>query len=136
MSIGEPLNGHDDYITSVAFSPTRTLLVSGSQDKTIRLRDTAIGSPIGPPLTGHEGFVTSLVLASFSYDNTIRIWNAVTGAAIGTPLPGHTGSVVLHYPLTAQGLHRARVTRQFGYVVCQWQTASRTFRGYYLSCIP
>ena len=42
-----------------------------------------------------------------------------------------TGSVVLHSPLTAQGLHRA----QFTYGVCgscQWQTASR---GYYLSCI-
>ena len=33
-------------------------LVSGSSDKTIRVWDTATGQPVGPPLRGHEGWVT------------------------------------------------------------------------------
>ncbi|KAG2010543.1 vegetative incompatibility protein HET-E-1 [Coprinopsis cinerea AmutBmut pab1-1] len=35
--LGEPLQGHDGAVMSVAFSPSGDTLVSGSEDKTIRL---------------------------------------------------------------------------------------------------
>ncbi|KAE9385513.1 hypothetical protein BT96DRAFT_578404 [Gymnopus androsaceus JB14] len=37
--IGEPLEGHEDSVRSVTFSPDGTRIVSGSDDKTIRLRN-------------------------------------------------------------------------------------------------
>ena len=40
-------------MTSVAFSPDGTRIVSGSSDNTVRLWDAATGQPVGQPLTGH-----------------------------------------------------------------------------------
>jgi WD40 repeat protein len=37
------LRGHDDIIESVAFSPDGSKIVSGSQDKTIRVWDAGTG---------------------------------------------------------------------------------------------
>jgi len=34
---GQPLRGHTGYVTSVAFSPDGTRIVSGSDDDTLRL---------------------------------------------------------------------------------------------------
>jgi hypothetical protein len=63
---------------------------------TIRLWDASTGKPVGEPLRGHEGGVTSLAfsldgrtLASASGDMTIRLWDASTGKPVGEPLRGH-----------------------------------------------
>jgi WD40 repeat protein len=63
MAIGEPLDGHDKEITSIAFTPDRTCVASGSRDATIRLWDVATSSLIGAPLIGHGGPVTSVVFS-------------------------------------------------------------------------
>ena len=64
--------------------------------------DAATGSPVGEPLTGHTGPVSSVavgqadgraIIASGSDDRTVRVWDAATGSPVGEPLTGHTGPV-------------------------------------------
>ena len=62
----QTLQGHDDNVTSLAFSADNQWLLSGSDDNTIRLWDRD-GQPIGPPLRGHEYYVHSV---AFSPDST------------------------------------------------------------------
>src|SRR5258706_413731 len=89
--------GHTAAVESVSYSPNGTRVVTGSDDKTIRIWDAESGAVIGEPLTGHTGRVSSVAyspdgrhIISGSYDRTIRIWDAKTGAAVGNPLEGHT----------------------------------------------
>src|SRR2546427_1302 len=75
-------------------------LAAGGYDGTVRRWEAPTGKPIGQPLTGHTGGVTSLAfspdgskIASAGTDGTVRLWQASTGKPIGQPLTGHTGGV-------------------------------------------
>ena len=80
----------------MAFSPDGHTLASGGADDTIRLwnlTDPTHPGPLGEPLRGHTGPVTSVAfspdghtLASGSADNTIRLWNLTD-----PPAPGPAG---------------------------------------------
>ncbi|KIN96901.1 hypothetical protein M404DRAFT_922554 [Pisolithus tinctorius Marx 270] len=77
------LEGHENYVTSVAFSPDGKRIVSGSSDKTVRVWDAERGVQVGSPLEGHTGQVTSVAfspdgkrIASGSSDKTLRVWDA------------------------------------------------------------
>ncbi|NJM28394.1 MAG: WD40 repeat domain-containing protein [Pseudanabaena sp. RU_4_16] len=74
--------------------------VSGSSDRTVRIWDAKTGEPIGKPLTGHDGLVTSVAfspngerIVSGSDDKTVWIWDANTGLQIRNPLKGHGAAV-------------------------------------------
>ena len=91
---------HTETVLSVAYSPDGQHIISGSDDKTIRIWDAETGAAVGKPLDGHTNWVRSVAyspdgqhIISGSSDETIRIWDAETGAAVGKPLEGHTGPV-------------------------------------------
>jgi WD40 repeat protein len=60
----QTLEGHSDSVESVAFSPQGDRIVSGSDDNTVRIWDTATGT-LQQTLEGHSGSVRS-VAASLS----------------------------------------------------------------------
>src|SRR5437762_3196020 len=79
----QTLNGHTDWVYSVAFSPDDQRLASASYDKTVRILDDATGELQQPPLEAHRDSVNSVAfspdgqrLASASHDTTIRIWDS------------------------------------------------------------
>ncbi|PSB26485.1 NB-ARC domain-containing protein [Stenomitos frigidus] len=101
------LIGHTGQATTLAFVPHSTdtaegtghpLLISGSQDHTLRLWDLEQGVCLRT-LTGHTGMVWTVSVhpqgdrfASASFDQSIKIWDLATGICLQTLL-GHTAEV-------------------------------------------
>jgi WD40 repeat protein len=87
-------------VDAVAFSLDGKRIVSGSEDRTVRLWDAGTGQQIGAPLTGHTGAVWGVAFSpdgrrvvSGSWDDTVRVWDVDSGQQIGAPLTGHTDTV-------------------------------------------
>ena len=94
------LHGHTYYVSSVAYSPDGKHIVSGSEDKTIRVWNATTGQCVAGPFRGHTGYITSVAyspdgrhIVSGSQDMAIRIWNATTGQYVVGPFEGHTDYV-------------------------------------------
>ena len=88
-------------MTSVAFSPDGSRIVSGSCDKTVRLWDAGTGQPVGEPLRGHDdvgdqrGVQPRRHAASPRAAATRRCGCGTPppGSRSATPLRGHDGAV-------------------------------------------
>jgi serine/threonine protein kinase len=92
------LRGHGGDVTSAAFSPDGTRIVTASDDTTARVWDAATGASLAE-LRGHGGDATSAAfspdgtrIVTASWDRTARVWDAATGAALAE-LRGHGGDV-------------------------------------------
>jgi WD40 repeat protein len=90
------LQGHNDSVWSVAFSPDGQLLASGSQDKTVKLWEVKTGTLLHT-LQGHDAAVFSIafspngrLLASGSWDSTVKLWQVSSG---NQQLPSKDGSM-------------------------------------------
>jgi WD40 repeat protein len=88
--------GHTAWLSSVAFSPDGKKIVSGSNDKTLRVWDADSGSGILGPLVGHKNSVTSVAfspdgkkIVSGSCDTNLCVWDAESGSSILGQVVGH-----------------------------------------------
>jgi WD40 repeat protein len=86
------LRGHQGDVAALAVSPDGRLIASGSNDRTVRIWETATGK--SRTFEGHTGLVIRLAfspdgqrLASASYDTTVRLWEVATGQSV--VLEGH-----------------------------------------------
>ena len=103
-SLVAELEGHQNTVRSVLFSPNGIILASGSDDGTVRLWNASDGTLL-QTLDGHQGGITNLafdatgeILASASYDFTARVWQTDNGILLRT-LDGHSDwvrGVALH----------------------------------------
>ncbi len=85
VPLGNPLTGHNNEVTSVAFSPDGKRLASGSNDNSVIIWD--ISNPVAPvqighPFTGRAGLGISVAfspdgrwLASDIFDKTVSLWD-------------------------------------------------------------
>ena len=92
------LAGHDDVVTSAAYSPDGSRIVTGSSDKTARVWDARTRSQVAV-LSGHSSSVYCAAyspdgsrIVTASADKTARIWDARTGAQLSV-LSGHGDEV-------------------------------------------
>ena len=84
------LSGHTGSVTSVVFSSDGRLIVSGSNDTTVKLWDVQTGGVI-KTFYGHTGWVQSVSIsadqtriASGCDDNTICLWDVITRECLYT----------------------------------------------------
>jgi WD40 repeat protein/serine/threonine protein kinase/TPR repeat protein len=92
------LSGHDDIVTSAAFSPDGTRIVTASRDQTARIWSAQTGAQLGV-LRGHSDVVQSAAyspdgtrIVTASGDKTARIWDAQLGVQLAV-LSGHSASI-------------------------------------------
>ncbi|WNZ27620.1 hypothetical protein HJG54_32715 [Leptolyngbya sp. NK1-12] len=81
---------HNSQIWSIAFSTDGRWLVSGGDDRIVRLWDVNTGKPVSV-FEGHQNVIHTVVfnadntlIASSSADETIKIWDVQTGECLKT----------------------------------------------------
>ena len=101
-------SGHTDWVRSLAFSADGRSLVSGSDDKTVKLWDMQTGGVV-KTFYGHTGYVYSVSISvdcvrisSGSRDGTVRLWDIQTGECLCTIQQQGFVSCVTFSPLNPQ----------------------------------
>jgi serine/threonine-protein kinase len=99
---GLTLKGPSEYgaaVTCLAFSADGKLLITGSNDKTVRVWDGSTGEALGGFDEAHDGAVTAVAVTrdgkyvlSASDDATVRVWDLATRKRVGL-YKGHTTPV-------------------------------------------
>ncbi|WP_457519315.1 WD40 repeat domain-containing protein [Streptomyces sp. TE33382] len=97
------LTGHTGRVRAVATSAVegRPVVVTGSDDRTVRVWDLATGESLGEPflhgsavLAVAVGAVNGLAVAlAGGEDGVVRVWDVATGRQAGKPFTGHTSGV-------------------------------------------
>jgi len=120
------LRGHEGTVRSVALSGDGRRIVSGSEDRTVRVWDGETGAELRC-LRGHQDWVWSVALSadgcrivSGSRDRTVRLWDAASGEELRC-LRGHE-EWVTSVALSADG--RRIASGSFDGTVRLWDAAS------------
>lgn len=86
------------YVYSVSFSPDKSLLVSASSDKMVRIWDVKNGKPLFS-IKAHKQAVNHAefspdgkIIVSASSDKTVKLWNVTDGKRVGA-FSGHSDGV-------------------------------------------
>ena len=129
-SSGSVLSGHTQSVTSLAFSPDGTLLVSGSKDSTIKLWDIQTGGVVKSfhNFSGVQSVYISPDAATIVSGSTCEVclWDIRTGTRryITDISPGAGGVTCLSFHPTVPG--------QFTYIsgghIVQWNITGRKTR--------
>ncbi len=89
---------HSEHLITMTLSIDESLVISASQDKTIKVWDVATGHELRT-LEGHNDWVTGVALSadnclliSTSKDHTVKLWDATIGRELCT-LVGNSGPV-------------------------------------------
>jgi WD40 repeat protein len=100
IALPSSFKGHTNRIISVAFSPNGKQIVSGSNDRSIRVWEVETGDVLFKLIVDHTDRVLSVAfspdgtrIVSGSNDLTIRVWDAATGKKVAGPLKGHKKAV-------------------------------------------
>jgi WD40 repeat protein/tRNA A-37 threonylcarbamoyl transferase component Bud32 len=108
LVLANSLNGHKDFVNSLAISPDNKVLVSGSGDRTIKVWNLQTGG-LQTSLALHTDIVTSVAISpggqtliSSSKDGTIKIWNLASGSLKNTISVNRNG--VSSVAITPDGL--------------------------------
>jgi len=93
------IEGHNDIVWTVSFSPDGQYVASGSADKTIKIWRSKEGTLV-TTLKGHQGQISNLsfspdgqTIASASTDRTIRLWQWKNISNIPKIFSGHKDTV-------------------------------------------
>ena len=103
VSTGQPrlvLQGHTGRVLAVAFSPDSQTVLTGSEDKSLRLWSVATGKASAIVLNGHNNKVFAAqflgkgdYLLSGSDDRTLRLWDTRSGISLRL-WQGHTSGII------------------------------------------
>lgn len=98
VGLASPFKGHTGPILCLALSADGKKVLSGGQDRTIRIWDAGSGKELAK-LEGHSEAVAGVAFSrdgknvlSGSHDRTLRFWDAETGKEI-MKLEGHTDQI-------------------------------------------
>jgi WD40 repeat protein len=125
------LSGHDGPVRSVSFSPNGQLVLSGSEDNTLRIWDVAAGESL-KTLRGHGQPVRACVFSpdkkmalSGGDDNSVRVWNVAGYQEVrvlsSTVFVGHEDAV-LSARFSRDGKHIVTASRDR--TASLWDTGS------------
>lgn len=111
------MRGHTGSVVAIALSADGSRIVSGSDDKTVRIWDVQTGSET-QRLDGHKSRVNSV---AFSSDGQ-RIWDSQTGQTVGTPLIEHTHRVQDVF-FSPDDLHI--ISGSLDFTICIWSAVCK-----------
>jgi WD40 repeat protein len=140
------LSGHEGDVKTIAVATIDdyAVVVSGGDDRTVRIWDLVSGRPFCQPLRGHEKgikfvAVTKIkdkaVVVSADDGGTVRIWDLDSGQSIGQPLRAR--ELIGDYGSLAVGTLKLDAVAIFGGhdgVLRIWDLASGQLRGHPLQC--
>ena len=125
--IGEPWQGHESAVVSIAFSPDGKQVASADEKGYVRLWEVATGKASGEAWQAHKDLINSLAfspdgskLLSTSRDKTMQLWDMLTKQASGEAW--QADSVVLASSFSPDGL--SVVSGDIDNQVSLWEVAT------------